>query len=211
MQPALLIFDLDGTLIDSQRDLATAVNLVRGHYGLAPLPVSTVSGYIGDGVRALLQRALAGAAFDLEEAVGLQKRFYREHLHDETALYPGVAAGLRRLHTQGHCLAVATNKPVEMSDLILSHFGLRELFTYVGGDGNAARLKPDPAMILNAMRQTGIGSDRTWVIGDNATDLESARRAGARSIFVTYGIGSAGGQIPDVTCATFDELVRRFI
>ena len=211
MSPVLLIFDLDGTLIDSRRDLAAAVNLMRGHFHLDPLPVDIVSGYVGDGVRALVKRATRESpGIDLDEALRIQRQFYREHLHDETVLYPGVREGLEALHARGHQLVVATNKPAEFSEIVLKHFGIRHLFAHVAGDGNVERLKPDPAMITAAMRSLGFDAARTWVIGDNHTDLEAARRAGARSVFVTYGIGTTGKEKPDVTCATFAEMVALF-
>lgn len=206
----LLIFDLDGTLIDSRADLATAVNLMRGHFGLPPLPVAAITRFVGDGVRMLVARALEGTAVDVDEAVRVQNPLYRAHLHDATVLYPGVAEGLRALRAAGHTLAVATNKPADATELILDHFGVRALFASVLGGGSTPRLKPHPDMVEAAMAASGFDRDRTWVIGDNHTDLECARRAGVRSLFCTYGFGDRREEAPAATAASFDDIVRKF-
>ena len=206
----LIIFDLDGTLVDSCRDLATSVNLMRRHYRLEPLPVATITGYVGDGVRALVSRALEGSGVDVDAAVGVQAPLYRAHLVDETAPYPGVSEGLRELKARGHVLGVATNKPAAACELILRHFGIRELFLAVLAGGTFPVLKPDPAMIEALRRQAGLDAAATWMVGDNHTDLEAARRAGVRSVFLTYGYGTPGGETPTVTCASFSEVVTLF-
>lgn len=210
MSHTLLIFDLDGTLIDSRKDLATAVNLVRRHYGLPSLSTESVSGYVGDGIRNLVKRALTGADVDLDEAVGLQRQFYREHMYDETVLYPDVESGLHELHQRGCILAAASNKAAVFCESILEHFKIRDLFAHVAGDGNTPVLKPHPGMFLDIMKRTGAMVDGTWAVGDNHTDIEAARRAGVRSIFVTYGFGTIGGEKPDRSCASFRELLTMF-
>lgn len=208
--PKLIIFDLDGTLIDSCRDLATAVNEMRRHFALPPLAVETITGYVGNGVRLLVTRALQGTGIDVEEALRVQAPIYRAHIVDQTSLYPGVHAGLLRLHERGHVLAVATNKPAEACELILKHFGIRDLFISVLAGGSFPVLKPEPDMILDIMATAGMSPADTWVVGDNYTDLESARRAGARSIFLTYGYGEPGNETPTLKCKSFDEVVAVF-
>ncbi|MEI6808063.1 MAG: HAD-IA family hydrolase [bacterium] len=210
MSRTLLIFDLDGTLIDSRRDLATAVNLVRRHYGLPALSTESVTGYVGDGIRNLIKRSLTGTDADLDEAVGLQRKFYREHMYDETVLYPDVESGLRELHGRGYILATASNKATVFCESILEHFKIRDLFTHVAGDGNTPVLKPHPGMFLEIMKLTGAVTDGTWAVGDNHTDIEAARRSGIRSIFVTYGFGTVGSEKPDKVCASFKELLSMF-
>lgn len=210
VSPKLIIFDLDGTLVDSCRDLATAVNEMRRHFGLAPLAVETITGYVGNGVRLLVTRALQGTGIDIEEALRIQAPIYRAHLVDQTVLYPGVQAGLLQLRERGHLLAVATNKPAEACELILKHFGIRDLFISVLAGGSFPVLKPEPDMILEIMATAGMAPADTWVVGDNYTDLESARRAGARSIFLTYGYGDPGKETPTLTCRSFGEVVGTF-
>ena len=208
--PKLIIFDLDGTLIDSARDLASAVNEMRRHFGLPSLPVATITGYVGNGVRLLVTRALQGTAINVDEALRIQAPIYRAHIVDETTLYPGVYEGLRELRDQGHILAVATNKPAEACDLILKHFGIRNWFVSVLSGGRFPVLKPEPDMILDIVKTAGMPPNDTWVVGDNYTDLESARRAGVRSIFVTYGYGEPGKEEPTSTCHSFGEVLNQF-
>lgn len=206
MNPSLLIFDLDGTLIDSRRDLATSVNLMRHHYGLPPLPLDQVTRFIGDGVRMLVTRALNGTAVDIDEAMGVMRPIYLSHLNSETVLYPGVAEGLARLHAAGHVLAVATNKPAEATEKVLVLYKIRPFFSHVLGGGSTSHLKPHPEMALAIMRAASIGPERTWIIGDNHTDLECARRCGARSIFCTFGFGHQGPETPTTIISAFDEV-----
>ena len=210
MKTNLLIFDLDGTLVDSRKDLATAVNLMRRHYKLPPLPLDTITGYVGNGVRVLVTRALQGTTIDIDEALEIQAPLYRAHLYDETTLYPGVLEGLNHLHRDGHTLAVATNKPVDACVQILDHFEITRLFASVMGGGSTPNLKPAPEMIELIMAATGRTADATWVIGDNYTDLECARRACARSIFLNYGYGVTGAETPTLRLDAFDELVGLF-
>lgn len=210
MPRQLIIFDLDGTLVDSSRDLAAAVNEMRQHFGLPPLSLETVTGYIGNGVRQLVARSLQGTGIDVEEALRIQAPIYRAHVVDQTVLYPGVLQGLGKLRERGHILAVATNKPAEACGLILEHFGIRDLFISVLAGGSFPVLKPEPDMILDIIATARMTPADTWVVGDNYTDLESARRAGARSIFLTYGYGDPGNETPTLTCKSFDEVVGIF-
>lgn len=206
----LIIFDLDGTLVDSCADLATAVNLMRAHFGLPPIALETIRGYVGNGVRALVTRALQGARVDVDEALKIQAPLYRAHIVDQTTLYPGVFEGLKRLRERGHLLAVATNKPAEPCDLILTHLGIMEWFIAVLAAGRCPVLKPEPDMILNIMAAAGVTPENTWVVGDNYTDLEAARRAGVKSVFVTYGYGTPGHEIPTCQCDAFEDLMEIF-
>lgn len=207
----LLIFDLDGTLMDTRRDLSTGINLMRRHYGLPPLPVDTVAGYVGDGIRKLVTRALQGCPADLDEAVRLNYRGYRAHLHDETTLYPGVAEGLRQLHAAGFALALISNKPEEACLELLRHFELAPLFASVLGGDSVRELKPHPEAIRATIRKLNADPARTWMIGDHVTDLESARRAGIKSAFVSFGIGQPGKERATQTFASFPDLTRFFL
>lgn len=206
----LIIFDLDGTLVDSCKDLATAVNLMRAHFKIAPIGLETIRGYVGNGVRPLVQRALQGADINLEEALKLHISFYRAHLVDETALYPGVFEVLKHLRARGHVLAVATNKPAEPCDLILSHVGIADWFVSVMAAGRCQVLKPEPDMIHEIMKIAGVSAENTWMVGDNYTDLEAARHAGVRSIFLTYGYGTTGTEVPTHQVDSFEDLMGIF-
>ena len=211
MQKQLLIFDLDGTLADTRADLSTGINRMRQHYGLPPLSIDTVTGYIGKGIRVLVERSLQGEAVDLDEALAMDRKFYAEHMLDETALYPGVAAGLRALADAGHTLAVLSNKPGEPTRIILKHLGVDVLFLRMIGGGDLPNLKPAPDGICALIEDAGIPPENTWMIGDHHTDLEAAQNAGVKSGFVTYGIGYPGEFTANQTWNGFEELVDFFI
>jgi phosphoglycolate phosphatase len=210
MGKQLLIFDLDGTLADTRADLATGINLMRAHYGLPPLDTETVTGYIGDGIRKLVERSLQGADVDVDEALALDKTFYAEHMLDETVFYAGVEEGLRRLADAGHALAVLSNKPGDPSRVILKHLGVDRLFFRILGGGDLPNLKPAPDGILALMEEAGIAGENVWMIGDHHTDLEVAHNAGVKSGFVTYGIGHPGEFTADQVWNGFEELVEFF-
>lgn len=208
MKKQLLIFDLDGTLAETRQDLTTGVNRMRAHYGLSPIDVETVTGYIGDGVRKLVERSLQGAQVDLDEAVTLNRAFYAEHMFDETALYPGVKEGLHEL--KNHALAVLSNKPGDPTREIVKHLGVDGLFFRICGGGDFKNLKPAPDGINALMKEAGVSKENTWMIGDHHTDMEVAQNAGVKSIFVTYGIGHPAGFTADQTVERFEDLVRFF-
>jgi len=203
----LIIFDLDGTLVDSCRDLATAVNLMRAHYNLPALALEDIRGYVGNGVRMLVTRALQGTTVDVNEALQVQIPLYRAHAVDQTTLYPGVLEGLKQLRERGDILAVATNKPAESCDIILKHLGIYDWFISVLAADRFPVLKPAPDMITHIMTLAGVTPENTWVVGDNYTDLEAARRAGVSSIFVTYGYGTPGSETPTRQCDAFEAIL----
>jgi phosphoglycolate phosphatase len=211
MEPRLLIFDLDGTLIDSRADLAAGINHMREHFGLPPLSVETVSGYIGNGVRKLVERSLQGSAVDTDEALRINKEYYYSHLTVHTVLYDGVGQGIRRLADTGHQLAVLTNKPGNPSRAILRHFGLDGFFGSIIGGGDVARLKPEPEGVFLCMERAQTTASGTWMIGDHYTDLTVAANAGIKSAFVEYGFGAERGHKPDAYFASFSELVEYFV
>jgi phosphoglycolate phosphatase len=210
MKKQLLIFDLDGTLADTRADLATGINLMRAHYGLPALSMETIEGFVGDGIRKLVERSLQGADVNVDEALALDKKFYAEHMLDETALYPGVDEGLRKLAAAGHVLAVLSNKPGDPSRVILKHLGVDGLFLRIIGGGDVPNLKPAPDGILALMQDSGIQTENTWMLGDHHTDLEVAHNAGIKSGFVTYGIGHPGEFTADQVWNGFEELVGFF-
>jgi phosphoglycolate phosphatase len=211
MQKQLLIFDLDGTLADTRADLATGINLMRAHYGLPPISMEIIETYVGDGIRKLVERSLQGANVDVDEALELDRRFYREHMLDETVLYPGVAEGLNKLAKAGHMLAVLSNKPGDPSRIILKHLGVDGFFLRIIGGGDVPNLKPAPDGIIALMKESGIAAENVWMLGDHHTDLEVAHNAGVKSGFVTYGIGHSGEFTADQVWHGFAELVEFFL
>lgn len=211
LKSLLLIFDLDGTLIDSRADLAAGINHMRAHYDLEPLPVDVIGGYVGDGVRKLVERSLQDAAVDLDEALEINTQYYRANLTVHTTLYPGVAEGLQRLKNAGHQLAVLTNKPGDPSRKILKHFALDHLFAAIIGGGDIAQLKPEPEGIFRCAELAGVPLERVWMVGDHYTDLLVARNADVKRAFVRYGFGEERGLDPDQYFDSFAELSRYFM
>jgi phosphoglycolate phosphatase len=184
----LLIFDLDGTLIDSQKDLADSVNATRAFMGLAPLPLDQVSSYVGNGAPMLVRRALPDAD-ERQLARGLEHflDYYREHMLDSTTLYPGVREALDELHAAHVPLAILTNKPVRFSLQLMEGMGLDLHFFRIYGGNSFAEKKPHPMGINMLVAESGAARDRTIMVGDSAVDVLTARNAGVRSCGVTWG------------------------
>jgi phosphoglycolate phosphatase len=185
----LVIFDLDGTLIDSKADLVQSVNATRLMLGLAALDPETVSSYVGNGVAALMQRALDKATVDEEvnRAVELFLAYYHDHMLDHTVTYPGVREALAELG--GVRMAVLTNKPVRFSREIIKGLGIDHHFTAVYGGNSFSQKKPDPVGVLTLMREAQVERDETLMVGDSETDIQTGRNAGVRTCGVTYGLG----------------------
>jgi len=185
----LLIFDLDGTLIDSKLDLAHAVNATRSHMGMSPLDHERVYSYVGNGAPVLIRRAMGEQATETEvsEALEFFLEYYREHYLDYTTLYPGVRQALDRLRDGGKRMAVLTNKPVRISRAILDGLDVGGHFFQVYGGNSFDLKKPDPIGVAALMFETGIPAERCLMIGDSSVDIQTARNAGVASCGVTYG------------------------
>ena len=184
----LLIFDLDGTLIDSKRDLADSVNAMRLWKGLAPLADELVYSYVGDGAPTLVRRALPGASeADLPDALRYFLDYYRAHMLDATTLYPGVREALDRLHDAQVPMAVLTNKPVKFSVQLIQGLGLEEHFFRVYGGNSFEEKKPHPMGIDSLMAESGAARERTMMVGDSAVDVRTARNARVQACGVSWG------------------------
>ncbi len=190
----LLAFDLDGTLIDSVADLCASVNAMLRHFGLPQLPNSVIATYIGDGVAALVGRAIGGAesAPPPEEAIEFFLNYYREHKLDRTYVYSGVFEALRALRQAPGggqlAMAVLTNKPMHPSRAICDALGLTPFFFRIYGGNSFPTKKPDPEGLLTLMREAGAEPEETVMIGDSGVDILTARAAGAWSIGCAYGL-----------------------
>ena len=216
----LLVFDLDGTLIDSAQDLCNSVNATLIHFGREPLEDATIAAMIGDGVLMLVRRAFGranGPAAD-EDLLGQAHAwflvYYREHKLDFTYAYEGVLDALKALHelhdapgAPKRTMAVLTNKPVRPARGICEGLGLADYFLHIYGGDSFPLKKPDPLGLRSLMGETGATPGETVMIGDSKVDVETARNAGAWSIGCAFGFGpqNLSDSPPDVLVDTAAE------
>jgi phosphoglycolate phosphatase len=184
-----LIFDLDGTLIDSKLDLIHSVNAMLREMKRPQLAAETISGYVGHGAPQLVARALGGAATEeeLKRAVQFFLAYYEEHKMDNTRAYPGVAETLAQLSQMP--MAVLTNKPVRISVRILNSLGLAKFFRAIYGGNSFESKKPDPFGAGKILQEFGIASREALLVGDSEVDVQTARNAGTQAAAVNYGFG----------------------
>jgi phosphoglycolate phosphatase len=190
----LLVFDLDGTLIDSSRDLSNSVNAMLAEFGRKPLPEAIIASYIGDGAGMLVRRALGDPADEayVERALTSFLGHYREHKLDHTHVYPGVFEALNalRLTPDGteRAMAILTNKPVGASVSICDGLGLSPYFSQIYGGNSFGTKKPDPTGLDALIREAGVTPRETLMIGDSGVDILTARNAGAWVIGCRFGL-----------------------
>jgi phosphoglycolate phosphatase len=212
-RPQLLVFDLDGTLVDSQVDLTNSVNAMLEHYGKRSLDGAVVASYIGDGAGTLVRRALAHEHLIADEAdpnddVFINEAldwfiaYYKVHKLDYTYVYPGVLESLeaiRRAHPRLP-MAVLTNKPVNPSRAICRHFGMDRFFFANYGGNSFQTKKPDPEGLLKLIAEAEVRPRETVMIGDSHVDVETARNGGAAAVGCVYGLSpeSLRAARPDV-------------
>jgi phosphoglycolate phosphatase len=199
-----LLFDLDGTLVDSVADLATAVNLLRDELALPPLPLATVRQNVGDGARELVRRSLPPVAF-AEERLQRFLVLYGEHLADQTVVYPGIRELLASYPPAS--LAVVTNKPLGLTLRLLERLDLKSRFSAVVGGDSVPVKKPSPVPVQLALHRLGRPAAGALMIGDHHTDLRAGQGAGVATCFCTWGLGHDDGLIPDLRATTVAELV----
>ena len=185
----LIAFDLDGTIVDSRRDLADSANELITELGGTPLLEEDIGRMVGEGAAVLIRRALKAARVtEVRHALARFLEIYDTRLLKHTRVYDGVADVVRFARSLGH-VAVLTNKPKAPSERILEGLGIRDLFDeVVGGDGPLGR-KPDPAALQALMRDCGATAETTLLVGDSAIDHETAIRAGVRCCLVSFGFG----------------------
>lgn len=197
----LIAFDLDGTLIDSSRDLADSVNELLGELGAPALPVEEVTRMIGEGAKVLIRRALAASGIP-EDAAAIARflEIYDRRLLEHTRPYEGIHDVVRVARRHAH-VAVLTNKPLVPSEKILAGLCMRDLFDdVIGSDGTYPR-KPDPAGLLALMERAGATPERTLMVGDSRIDYETARGAASRCCLVGYGFTDFSLQTADAADA----------
>jgi phosphoglycolate phosphatase len=185
---SLLIFDLDGTLIESKWDIADSVNLTLAELGLPQRDLEEIFSFVGDGVKKLLRLSVGEQSrVSFEDALQVFRRHYLTHCLDRTKFYPGVENAL--IHFSGKQKAVATNKSIEYTQVILKGLGSHHFQCVVGGD-NGFGLKPDPGMLLHVLDRLNVPKERTVVVGDSTNDINGGHNAGLRVCAVGYGMGN---------------------
>jgi phosphoglycolate phosphatase len=204
-----LIFDLDGTLIDSKEDLIHSVNAMLTELGRGELAEETISGYIGHGAPQLVARALGDGSTEEERQRGLQffLGYYELHKMDMTCAYPGVLETLEQLASMP--MAVLTNKPVRISVRILEAMGLAKYFRAIYGGNSFETKKPDPLGARTILRELGAEPQGALLVGDSEVDVQTARNAGTLAAAVNYGFGMHDRRSypADIYLDRFGELV----
>ncbi|SRR5258708_3847301 len=185
-----IVFDLDGTLIDSKDDLILSVNATLIELGRPVLPAEQVSGYIGQGAPILIRRALGESATEDECRRGLEffLSYYETHKMDHTTVYAGVREALAGLST--FPMAILTNKPARISRRILQELGLADRFRAIYGGNSFETKKPDPLGMRTILREFDVAARESVLVGDSEIDVQTARNAGAWAGTVTYGFGA---------------------
>jgi phosphoglycolate phosphatase len=216
----LVIFDLDGTLIDSRLDLVHSVNAALRHIQRPELPDDVIASYVGDGAPVLIQRALGPEAVDealIRKGLEFFLSYYREHKLDYTKVYPGIQEALSSIQSSGNGvprnLAVLSNKPVNPSRAIVEALGLGSFFTQVYGGNSFATKKPDPEGVLTLISEAGVGPEQAAIVGDSHVDVQTGQNAGLWTVAVTYGFAphTLGVTFPDIEVDTPQELSKVFL
>ncbi len=208
----LIVFDLDGTLVDSSEDLALAVNATRQRFGLAPLSMETVASYVGNGAEMLIRRSLGlveAPDAAVQDGLAFFLGYYRDNMLVHTKPYPGVREALASWQRADTAMAVLTNKPVRFSREMMTGLGMHHHFRCVYGGNSFATRKPAPYGLLRIMRETGFTPQRTLMVGDSSVDVLTARNAGVPCAGVTFGLRPEDFRIhpPDFLVDDLRELV----
>jgi phosphoglycolate phosphatase len=213
-----LIFDLDGTLIDSRLDLIHSINAMLRHCGRPELPGDVIAAYVGDGAPMLVRRALGDPEDEafVQRALDFFLSYYREHKLDHTHVYAGVHRALTAIRNGGdghpRKMAVLSNKPVGPSRAIVEALGLGEFFSQVYGGNSFSTKKPDPLGAQALLREAGYGPKETAIVGDSSNDVLTGRNAGLWTCGVTYGFAPQTLELtpPDVVVDSPGELAEAF-
>jgi len=216
----LVIFDLDGTLIDSRLDLVHSVNAALRHIHRPELPEEVIASYVGDGAPILIQRALGGEEIDealVRKGLEFFLSYYREHKLDHTTVYPGIQEALGAIQSSGNGvprkMAVLSNKPVNPSRAIVESLGLGRYFSQIYGGNSFATKKPEPEGALKLVTEAGVRPDQAVIVGDSHVDIRTGRNAGLWTIAVTYGFAphTLEDEDPDVLVDSPEELSTIFL
>jgi phosphoglycolate phosphatase len=217
--PPPLLFDLDGTLLDTLADIAQSANAARSALGLPAIGHERVRLAVGGGIEEMLRRCLseglaatgAETGTVLQRGIAAYRQHHAAHLCDHTRPFPGVTPGLRALHAAGHPMAVVSNKSEAFSRRLLDHFGLTPCLPVVVGGDTCPMMKPRPEPLLHAADALGVAIGDSWMVGDSPGDMEAGQRAGcAQRVAVTWGYRSRellAGSPCTLTVDSFEQLV----
>ncbi len=207
----LVVFDLDGTLVDAFEDIAAAVNHMLAHFGREAMTVEAVKRHVGRGVHELIAGVLGSRDEALlRRGVDAMTEYYHEHPARLARVYDGVVETLKKLRAHGIRTAVASNKPHALTKKVLEHLGVAELLDDIHGQSDRFPRKPSPDLLQHLMTAAGTDADMTLLVGDSPTDIEFARAAGVPVVVVTHGQCSAEelqGHAPDAVIATMPGLL----
>jgi phosphoglycolate phosphatase len=212
----LVIFDLDGTLIDSRMDLIRSVNAMLQHFRHPELPGEIVASYVGDGAPMLVRRALGDPDDEhfFKQALEFFLSYYREHKLDHTRVYDGIPEALKQIQSNGTVrkMAVLSNKPVHPSRAIVEALGLADFFVQVYGGNSFETKKPDPLGVHTLLKETNTAPEQAMIVGDSSIDVLTGRNAGIATCGVTYGFAphTLCEAPPDVTVNSPHELAQIF-
>jgi len=202
----LIIFDLDGTLVDTIEDIHECLNTTISKFGFPTISLELTKSYVGDGMKKLVERAVGEENFDskIEEQF---RSYYAENIVNRTKLYDGVTDIMNYLSGKNIAAAVISNKSFALTDKIVKHFKLNKyLFSWHGGDSFGEK-KPSPVPVLKVLEKYGTTSDNALMVGDNHTDILSGSRAGLKTCFCEYGYGKTGKSKPDFRISKFRDIL----
>lgn len=206
MKQKLVLFDLDGTLIDSLEGIADALNATRKDAGLPELDLESVRLAVGNGADILIDRTIPRKALCHDKALEIFKNHLTRDSAEKNRLYPGVKSGLESLKSEGFILGVVSNKPSSACKKILDAYGISNYLTEITGGDSPYPLKPEPDALLALQKR--FSPDVCIMCGDHYTDLEAGRRAGFITILAKYGFGDPKNEVPDHCAENFSEVVE---
>ena len=192
-KPELIVFDLDGTLVDSSSDIATAVNKMLIAINQTTYPEQQIKLWLGCGAESLIKRALTGQLApttepeNMAQAMTLFLDYYAADICVQSQLYPGVIDGLEQLKATGIKLACVTNKPSQLTLPLLAAIGLKDYFQFVASGDTFTRMKPDPLPLLEAAKSCAVSAEHALMVGDSVSDIQAGKRANFKTALVPYG------------------------
>jgi phosphoglycolate phosphatase len=203
----LLIFDLDGTLLDTIDDLHNSLMDTVDKFGFPRFEIDITKTYVGDGIKKLVERGVGKENF-LPEHEAFFRATYKNRMVENTKPFDGITEMLEILFNQGHIIAVLSNKSTDMTDYLVKFYGIDKWARFWFGGDSFEEKKPSPLPVIKIMDIIGIDKKNTIMIGDNYTDIECGHNAGVTTIFCTFGYGKLSGVLPDFFAETPGEIIN---